>query len=622
MPTSELSDALNPYYAQSRARPLQSASSNQRPPPPTQPAAQQHVPHRSELELAISEPPRPPAAPPTPPLNSTTRPANTPSSVGVNAVHELMRFLASTREAQEIERKRRIAWEQEQEAKYRLRQAEMERRMLEMRQEITALRARVAFNIPASTSSSGAPSISMSNPAHDPEPQPSHPKSYPPHLEQQQPTPTTSPALSFSSTPAAISSPVLKYSQPGAGPSPHSAPDSTEASTSASYFPSPSLPPARFISVDPSSSRRNSRKRSIAESDSEGELSSDDKSPPPQHRIRRKNHHDTRCLTIQHAMRNHLLRVMMLESDKDLPDSHVEGTPLGPDDSIRFVWDKTPKQSVHNGRMKERVLKDLKANRQLYKHVSDKDFGKKTLDSVFDQAFVTLRQKFKAQRDASVAKSHKQREDIKAQRARRLSRRKIKLSNRSAARNKIEEFEHITFDGALQVECMSSEESEVEEDSASGSRTFLRIRGFPWRSLRLQRFFDTLDEEDKIDNAQRPRRGVGRKERFAGPPQEGILLPPKGVASWMISKRWMRMMQTSHAEVLGMLKDIVVDPVGFSWSQFHVLWEESEDDADGWHEMGHHVPNPAQNDLHYSLRPDGTATPSITSSSLQNAFLM
>jgi hypothetical protein len=169
---------------------------------------------------------------------------------------------------------------------------------------------------------------------------------------------------------------------------------------------------------------------------------------------------------------------------------------------------------------------------------------------------------------------------------------------------------------------MSSEESEVEEDSASGSRTFLRIRGFPWRSLRLQRFFDTLDEEDKIDNAQRPRRGVGRKERFAGPPQEGILLPPKGVASWMISKRWMRMMQTSHAEVLGMLKDIVVDPVGFSWSQFHVLWEESEDDADGWHEMGHHVPNPAQNDLHYSLRPDGTATPSITSSSLQNAFLM
>lgn len=124
-------------------------------------------------------------------------------------------------------------------------------------------------------------------------------------------------------------------------------------------------------------------------------------------------------------MRNHILRVMMLETDKDLPDSHTEGTPLGPDESVRFVWDKTPRQSVHNGRMKERVLKDLKANRKLYKHVPDKDFGKKMLDSVFDQAFVTLRQKFKAQRDDSAARAHKQREEVKAQRARRLSRRKV-----------------------------------------------------------------------------------------------------------------------------------------------------------------------------------------------------
>lgn len=128
---------------------------------------------------------------------------------------------------------------------------------------------------------------------------------------------------------------------------------------------------------------------------------------------------------IKHAMRNHLLRVMMLETDKDLPDSHVEGTPLGPDEAVRFVWDKTPRQSVHNGRMKERVLKELKANRKLYKHVPDKDFGKKTMDSVFDQAFVTLRQKFKAQRDDSTALAYKQREEVKAQRARRLSRRKV-----------------------------------------------------------------------------------------------------------------------------------------------------------------------------------------------------
>jgi len=281
---------------------------------------------------------------------------------------------------------------------------------------------------------------------------------------------------------------------------------------------------------------------------------------------------------VKHAMRSHLLRAMMLETDKDLPDSHVEGTPLGPDESVRFVWDKTPRQSVHNARMKERIIRDLKASRKLYRHVPDKDFGKKTLDSVFDQAFVTLRQKFKAQRDDSTARTHKQREDVKAQRARRLSRRKVKLGNRSDARNKMAAFEHVTFDGAFQIECMSSEESEVDEDAATGMRTtFFRIRGIAWRSLRLQRFFDVLDEEDKADNMQRPRRGVGRKERIPGLPKEGMLVPPKGVASWMISKQWIHLTQRSHEEVLCMLKEIVVDPAGFDWGQFHnILGEESD----------------------------------------------
>lgn len=285
---------------------------------------------------------------------------------------------------------------------------------------------------------------------------------------------------------------------------------------------------------------------------------------------------------IKHAMRNHLLRVMILETDKQLPDSHVEGTTLGADEPVRFVWDKTPRQSVHNGRMKEQVLKDLKANRKLYKHVPDKDFSKKTLDAAFDQAFVTLRQKFRAQRDDSAAQAHKQREELKAQRARRLSRRKVvsvqmsvtgrvslrcvcvcvqKLGNRSEARNKMGVFEHVTFDGALQMECMSSEESEVEED---GTRTtVLRIRGLSWRSVRLQRFFDALDEEDRAESAQRPRRGVGRRERVRGAPKDGILVPPKGVARWMVSKRWMAGM------------DVVVDQAGFE-IEIDVLGEESD----------------------------------------------
>jgi hypothetical protein len=115
---------------------------------------------------------------------------------------------------------------------------------------------------------------------------------------------------------------------------------------------------------------------------------------------------------------------MQIESGRHLPDDHVEGVPLGPHEPIRFVWNKTPKQSPHNSRMKARILADLKSNRRLYKHVPDKDFNKKSLESVFDQSFVTFRQKFKAQRDASVALTLRRREDSKALKARRLSRKK------------------------------------------------------------------------------------------------------------------------------------------------------------------------------------------------------
>jgi len=66
MPTSELSDALNPYASQNRRGPSineyaytqnDEAISYQ---PIVQPPLQ-HVPHVSELELAVAEPPPPPA---------------------------------------------------------------------------------------------------------------------------------------------------------------------------------------------------------------------------------------------------------------------------------------------------------------------------------------------------------------------------------------------------------------------------------------------------------------------------------------------------------------------------------------------------------------------------------
>lgn len=123
-------------------------------------------------------------------------------------------------------------------------------------------------------------------------------------------------------------------------------------------------------------------------------------------------------------MRAHILLAMDFETDKELPDSHIEGQPLDLNQPVRFVWDKTTKQSVHNARMKARVISDLKEKRRLYKHVSNKDFGKKTLDAAFEQSFVTFRQKFKTQRDARSALTYKSREENKARRARHLSRRK------------------------------------------------------------------------------------------------------------------------------------------------------------------------------------------------------
>ena len=138
-------------------------------------------------------------------------------------------------------------------------------------------------------------------------------------------------------------------------------------------------------------------------------------------------------------------------------------------------------------------------------------------------------------------------------------------------------FEHITFDRALQLECMSLEESEVEEDPTNETRTVvLCIRGCPWHSLRLQHFFDALDREEREISAQKSQRDVGRIERYRGPAKEGIVLAPKGVASWMVSKRWMAMVQQSHSEVQDMLKDLIVDADAFGWSRVPLMLVESD----------------------------------------------
>lgn len=66
---------------------------------------------------------------------------------------DLVRIISSTRQLQEEERQRRLAWEQEQEAKYAQRQADMEQKIKQMFEEVKALRSTMnTLNNPVSSS--------------------------------------------------------------------------------------------------------------------------------------------------------------------------------------------------------------------------------------------------------------------------------------------------------------------------------------------------------------------------------------------------------------------------------------------------------------------------------------
>ncbi|KIL70175.1 hypothetical protein M378DRAFT_156244 [Amanita muscaria Koide BX008] len=644
MPTSELSNALNPYITQERPR--QQVTEYQTSLPQVAPP-QHYVPHRSELELAISVPQPIPPQPAPQSLAPPTKP-RVPQE-GLNP----LQVLRLAREAQEIERKRRLAWEQEQEAKFAQRQAETERSMLEMRQEMQALRAMISRqmqgcnpsqqhqqpsqspqlpqptpqqpessmtamfathynmsptlqeqNMPQHRSTPNPMSIGQShsptqhalvqgssNDSYSPYPQPTPVEPSLRHVAQQQmqyPLRTTQlRAMSpRQSQPQQVYQTGREDQQTQNQQFTSFQPEMTKHPATQSATPSPS--PQLSVSQPPTDSSSTRRKRKTSEISSDGDLGtdSDDSDPGPAQRIRRFNHHDKRCLTIQHAMRLHFLRCMDMDSDKDLPNTHAEGITLDDSQPVRFVWDKTTKQSVHNARMKARIIADLKSKRGLYRHVPDKDFGKKALDGTFEQCFVTFRQKFKAQRDAAVAMSLKQKEDQKARRARHLSRRKIKLSNRAESRQKLPAFEHVIFDGALQLECMSSEESDEDHAGIPGASKsdILRTRGYAWRSSRLIQFFCILDDEERSDKMTKPKRGVGKKGRCIGPSKEGLHLPPKGAATWMISRKWLSSVQAEQPDLPDILSKLVLDPPGFDWDHFDVLGLDS--DAEGQEHNG------------------------------------
>ncbi|KAG5341929.1 hypothetical protein C0989_006772 [Termitomyces sp. Mn162] len=555
MPSSELSNALNPYANQPRPRPSYAVPYDQLAPPQPQP----YVPHRSELELAISEhPPPPPYATPVSahPYSPNAVAPRQPNPASIQAVQELLRMVASTREAQEVERKRRLEWEREQEAKYVQQREAMERKLQELTKEVITLRA--SNNVDPTPSSSG-----LLTPQH---------MMSPTLAIQQSPQLATpvSPVSSFPYPPfvQGSSNQHQQLYDNRFQPSPHPEPSVLQTPISA-VTPSPSphlnsVQPIQQRPQNPSAPSSRGKKRQNSELSSDSESSGSEGPSTNSHRVKPS----------QHAMRAHILRMMKVDTDKELPDSHTEGVNLGPNDPVRFVWDKTTKQSVHNTRMKTRILADIKSNRKKYKHVPDKDFGKKNLESCFESCFVTLRQKFKAQHNPDDAQKYKQREDNKARRARHASRKKLKLNNRAEARLKVDALQHVTFDGALQIECMSSDDS---DDDGSGSRSLgiLYTRGHQWRSSRLKRFYDILDEEEKQDKYLQPKRGMGKKERCVGPPKD-FALPPEGVGTWMISKHWIKASQTKYPDLLTVLSKRVEDSPGFDWEGFDVLGEESD----------------------------------------------
>lgn len=132
---------------------------------------------------------------------------------------------------------------------------------------------------------------------------------------------------------------------------------------------------------------------------------------------------------------------------------------------------------------------------------------------------------------------------------------------------------------------MSSEES-GDEGAAGPDSPPLCIRGVAWRSSRLLYFYAVLDADDGPDElfqvdgmlVNKPRRISPRKERYQGPPKDVFHLPPKGVASWMISRRWINELRHTRPDVSDSLKDCIIDYPSFDWDNFHALGDESEEE--------------------------------------------
>jgi hypothetical protein len=148
-------------------------------------------------------------------------------------------------------------------------------------------------------------------------------------------------------------------------------------------------------------------------------------------------------------------------------------------------------------------------------------------------------------------------------------------------RERTQAFAHATFDGAMELDCMSSEESDDDSKQGAAKEKAYIVRGLPWRSNRLLKFYTVLDEDERLDKSMKPKRGLGRRDRNDGPPKDLLTFPPKGIASWMISRRWLRELQMAQPEVLQAVQELVYDPPGFDWTKFDALGYETDNECVG-----------------------------------------
>ncbi|KAK7060496.1 hypothetical protein VNI00_001261 [Paramarasmius palmivorus] len=595
MGSSELSDALNPYFSQSKIKnsfPVSQPVSHQSS-PPTQ------LIHHPQFQAAVID------------VQQQHSPAvrSRPSPVGnYSAVQELLRLVSSTKEAHEAECQRRILWEQEHELKSSQREAALEKEVQELREELNILRQYITSNSPAPSSiRSIGPSLAQLSASVSPIMQHEHVNISQPSFIQGSSSFPIQNAHPFAAE--THQSTTEHYQQHLTANEQHSMPTGSFESPRLAHNPTPLSRSEASRSPPPDKSTK--RRKVQTSSSSELSGSSDSDSGTVSRLSRRRNHHDKRIITIHQALRAHIIRVMGLENDKNLPDSHPEGMPLESSQPVRFVWDKTTKQSVHNARMKTRILEDVKKNRKDYKAVPDREFSKKTMDAAFDQCFTTLRQKFKGQRDKDVAEHEKARGEYKTLKARRLARKKAKLESRSDTRVRLPAFEHSTFDGAFDLECMSSEESENEQEPSPNQARYLITHGWPWRSSRLLKFYEVLDDDGRAGGAKKQKRGVGKLERVTGELKQGFQLPPKGVASWMVSRRWIREEMQRHPDLHDALAKIIQDPPLLDWAHIQELGGESEDEQP---QQQHHQVQPMM-EMHQMHMP-----PQQYDGSLQYAF--